>query len=395
MNTVLLTGAPRTSRLRDFLRARTHRLVEQAAPPDPETALELKPDLLVIHGGEHPGGEPVAQPGRAISLCASYLPWGRGPLGDLWSIFEDTPTGVSLHCLGKEPGEGPGMGGVIARRLALPGPDDTLQTFRDALLDEAEGLFMERWEDIAAGRAHATPLTALDELGTAHNREAGERLLALCPQGWRTPVARLAELGREFRADAQAFARRHGAAPYGEHAPPLAAAISPAGARLEGEVAVRRAEAGDCLINWLWVNDPVTREMFKNNDYVGFSGHQRWYARLLERGDMTLYIGHVDGQRIGNVRFDLRAPQTFEISINLDPRHRGRGLGPRMLAGAIAAFCAQTPVAKLYAMAKKRNPSSFKTFAKAGLPVVAQASPQAWERGFDPETEVYMERTFG
>ncbi|MDO9081994.1 MAG: GNAT family N-acetyltransferase, partial [Humidesulfovibrio sp.] len=133
------------------------------------------------------------------------------------------------------------------------------------------------------------------------------------------------------------------------------------------------------------------RAMFKKNQYVGWSEHEQWFSRLLDREDMALYIGTLDDQRIGNVRFDLRAKEVFEISINLDPRFRGRGLGSRMLSKAIAAFSYSTRVVKLFAMAKKCNPSSIKTFALVGMPVVSEISPLAWERGFDPVAEVYME----
>ena len=34
---------------------------------------------------------------RAINLHVSYLPWNRGADPNLWSIYENTPKGVTIH----------------------------------------------------------------------------------------------------------------------------------------------------------------------------------------------------------------------------------------------------------------------------------------------------------
>jgi methionyl-tRNA formyltransferase len=389
VNVLLLTGAPRSSRIRDFLAARTDRLQECSLPLTLEAAREMAPDFMVIHGYGPIIKAPVvdAWAGRIINLHNTFLPWGRGLMGNVWSYFEDVPKGVSLHSVDA----GVDTGDVIARRPVSLGLEETLQSSWEVLMDALERMFMEQWEGIAARRAAPTPQAMLDALGTHHDRKAGDWLLSLCPQRWQTPVAHVAALGREYREDPAAFAQRCG----GERAlPPLPPPTSmPQGkAGVEGEVSVRPATAEDSLINWLWVNDPVTRAMFKKNHYVGWSEHEQWYGGLLRRQDMFLYIGLAGGRRIGNVRFDRRAPGTYEISINMDPRHRGQGLGHRMLAAAIGAFRARAEVSMFFAMAKKSNPPSIKTFARLGIHVTAEASPLAVSRGFDPETEVYMER---
>jgi methionyl-tRNA formyltransferase len=208
MNILLLTGAPRSSRIKDFLAARTDRLLECSEPLSLETARERNPDFMIIHGYGPIIKAPVvdAWKGRIINLHNTYLPWGRGLMGNVWSFFEDTPRGVSLHSIDA----GVDTGDVIARTLVPLDLDETLQSSWDILMDKLERLFMELWDDIAAGRAPRVPQSSLEGAGSYHDRRMSDRLLALCPQRWQTPVSFVAELGHEYRADPLAFAAKYG-----------------------------------------------------------------------------------------------------------------------------------------------------------------------------------------
>lgn len=208
MDILLLTGAPRSRRIKDFLEARADRVMECSDPLTRELARELAPDFMIIHGYGPIIKAPVvdAFAGRIINLHNTYLPWGRGLMGNVWSYFEDTPKGVSLHSIDA----GVDTGDVIVRQLVPLGQDETLQSSWDALMDALELLFMDRWEDIASGRAPRVPQSSLEGLGSFHDRRMSDRLLALCPQRWQTPVAFVAGLGREYRADPAAFAARYG-----------------------------------------------------------------------------------------------------------------------------------------------------------------------------------------
>lgn len=208
MNIVLLTGAPRTSRIKDFLLARAHRLVEHSEPLTLETTRELAPDFMIIHGYGPIIKAPVveAHAGRIINLHNTFLPWGRGLMGNVWSFFEDTPKGVSLHSIDA----GVDTGDVIVRKPVELGMEETLQSSWNILMDVLERLFMEHWDDIAAMRAPRVPQATLEGAGSFHNKQMSDRLLALCPQRWQTPVSFVAQLGREYRADPAAFAAKYG-----------------------------------------------------------------------------------------------------------------------------------------------------------------------------------------
>ncbi|GFK94935.1 Linear gramicidin synthase subunit A [Fundidesulfovibrio magnetotacticus] len=394
MNVLLLTGAPPSARIRAFLEPRVDRLAETSGPLSLEALRRDGVDLMVCHGYPHIIGPEVTRgyPGRIVNLHNTFLPWGRGMMGNVWSCFEDAPQGVSLHFID----EGVDSGALIARRLVDLSLDETLETSWKILMDALEDLFIEHWEAIAGGSCHATPQDALDELGSCHDRRRSETLLDLFPQRWSTPAAEVARLGEEYRRDPAAFARTRGADPYegAGHTPFFPALLRERACPAQGPVTVREATGDDLLLNWLWINDPVTRRMFKQNGYVGWSGHCRWFAQMLANPDATLCIGLQNGKPIGNVRFNRCQGEAYEISINLAPNCRYKGVGAEMLARSIAHMRDTRAVRMLYAMAKKTNKASIRVFEKCGLPVVQRPAFHSGMARFEPDVEVYMEAVY-
>lgn len=406
MNILLCSGAPRSGRVRDFLKSRSSRLVETGDRVDLPFLQAEKIDWIVSHGYGPIFREPVvsAYAGRIVNIHNTFLPWGRGIMGNVWSYFDDSPKGVSLHYIDA----GIDTGSIITRQLAELPPDATLQSSWDILMDRLEELFLGRWDGIAAAGAGALAQPGVPELGSYRSRKQSQELLALLPRRWETPVAEVAALGREYRDDPAGFERRHGIvinpAPGGwppdgsdqEYVPALCQArmrgpapgVALAGAPLEAVL----AGSEDLLVNWLWVNDPVTRRMFKLNGYIGWDGHCRWYRGLLEDPDRLLCIGRVGGERIGNVRFDRRYDDVWEVSINIAPGWRGLGFGSRLIEKSMELLLARRPVTRLYAMAKRMNGPSVNSFRRVGFPEKTPGPGIPGLERFAPDTEVYMER---
>lgn len=407
MNILLCSGAPRSSRVRDFLKTRCHRLLETSAPVDLAALHADKVDWIVSHGYGPIFREPAlsAYAGRIVNIHNTYLPWGRGIMGNVWSYFDDTPKGVSLHFIDA----GIDTGEIITRQLVDLPQDATLQSSWDLLMTALEDLFIARWDAIVAAHGHTQIQARLPEIGTYRSRAQSQELLTLFPKRWATPVAEVAALGREYRADPEAFERAHGLVinprqleqPDGstqEYAVTLCQArmrspqqeTRPASPVLEAV----EATSDDKLVNWLWVNDPVTRRMFKLNDYIGWGEHCRWYDGLLKDPDRLLCIGRVGTKRIGNVRFDRRFDDVWEVSINIAPGWRGKGLGAQLIAKSIDRLLAKRPVTRLYAMAKTVNGPSIASFRRVGFPAKTPEPGFPGLERFDPGTEVFMERIF-
>ena len=130
---------------------------------------------------------------------------------------------------------------------------------------------------------------------------------------------------------------------------------------------IRKARRDDCEIIFNWRNDPISKEMFINTEIISFENHLRWYEESLEDPNRYIYIGEIRSERFGVCRFDFdQKTLTTEVSININPVCRGKGLGKALLISSINKFEEeQNP--KLVAYVKKKNFASKKLFEYAGF----------------------------
>ena len=125
-------------------------------------------------------------------------------------------------------------------------------------------------------------------------------------------------------------------------------------------VTVREATRDDGPDLLAWRNDPVTRAMSRAMDPVEPADHHRWFERALRDPDCTLLIGQDGAEKIGMVRL-ARGLET-EVSINLNPAARGRGLARELLALALAE-----ERGAVLAVIKPENLASLRLFEGAGF----------------------------
>lgn len=130
-------------------------------------------------------------------------------------------------------------------------------------------------------------------------------------------------------------------------------------------LSVREATLDDRYEIWEWWNDPITREMMRQNSYVPWEDHVRWFDVVLADSDRILCVGQLPEGKVGVVRFDLRDPLEYEVSINFNPKFRGQGLAPAMLEGSINYLLSIREVKKVWAGCKARNIPSQRSFARA------------------------------
>jgi len=129
---------------------------------------------------------------------------------------------------------------------------------------------------------------------------------------------------------------------------------------------LRPAELADSEDLLRWRNDPVTRAHSFHTEAISAEEHERWFSQTLERRDRLLLIGMLGAEKIGVLRFDLAA-DSAEISINLAPQARGRGLGTALIIAGSSHLLEQHPIiATIYAKIKPDNLASIRAFEKAG-----------------------------
>jgi methionyl-tRNA formyltransferase len=131
--------------------------------------------------------------GRIVNVHPSWLPWNRGSNPNLWSWFDRTPKGVTIH----EIDAGIDTGRILCRREIRFGDAETLATSYAKLLADAASLFMEAWPRIRTGEVEATRQSGP---GTSHRIKDAEPIWSRLPQRYTTPVSQVEALGDELRA---------------------------------------------------------------------------------------------------------------------------------------------------------------------------------------------------
>lgn len=93
---------------------------------------------------------------------------------------------------------------------------------------------------------------------------------------------------------------------------------------------------------------------------VGDDAHAAWFGRSIADPNTRLLIGETPDGKAGMVRID-RGAET-EVSINLNPAFRGRGLSLPLLMAALA-----DETGELTAYIRPENRPSLRLFARAGF----------------------------
>ncbi len=134
-------------------------------------------------------------------------------------------------------------------------------------------------------------------------------------------------------------------------------------------ILIRDASPEDSPDIWAWRNDPRTRAMSITPAPVAWDVHRAWYEATLTDPDRRLFLGVLEppGQVMGICRFDLKSPEgPAEVSINLNPAMRGKGLSIPFLRLAIDRFLAERCI-DLVALIKRENEASIQCFSKSGF----------------------------
>lgn len=133
-------------------------------------------------------------------------------------------------------------------------------------------------------------------------------------------------------------------------------------------IKIRPATNDDCFDLWLWRNHPKVREMTFNSKEIDYTTHIKWFSQKIKDENVRIYIADSEeGEKLGQVRFEVDKECRSLISINLNPDFFGKGLGNKIIKKATDFFLEEkTDVKEIIAEIIEENTVSKKAFEKAG-----------------------------
>ena len=133
---------------------------------------------------------------------------------------------------------------------------------------------------------------------------------------------------------------------------------------MQHTIKVVKARFSDANIFFDWVNDPAVRQNSINTEHVSWDQHITWFKGKLKSGNSYLFIGYVNGEPMGQVRFD-KDSEYYLVDYSIDKKYRGKGLAADLLHSCIQNFKKGGELkGELKAVVKKNNIASAKVFKK-------------------------------
>ncbi len=131
---------------------------------------------------------------------------------------------------------------------------------------------------------------------------------------------------------------------------------------------------GDLLLEWR--NEPEVRRWSFSTDLVDRGTHMGWLTRELQSPQPLLFVGELNGEPIGQVRFS-ECDLGFEIGISLARSTRGKGLASPLILAGISRVLDMTNASRIIAQIKPENERSIAAFELAGFVEVAKEGDSA------------------
>ncbi len=130
---------------------------------------------------------------------------------------------------------------------------------------------------------------------------------------------------------------------------------------------IRSASIADSQDVLAWRNDEFSRSMFFDSNKISDKDHEKWFEKLLASENSSIVIGEQAEGKVGVCRFDFdNETGSAEVSINLNPSFRGKGLSANLLGKAIENYIGSHDV-DLIARVKNNNTASRKIFSRVGF----------------------------
>ena len=131
-------------------------------------------------------------------------------------------------------------------------------------------------------------------------------------------------------------------------------------------IKLRNIKASDMEIIYEWISDLSVRDAAFSTDEISLTDHESWFDKRLKDSIDSYFIGEVNDEAIGQVRFSTEKNPP-EVSIIVAKNFRSKGLGTQLLTEACQKFSKENDAERIEALVRADNPASQKLFIKSGF----------------------------
>ena len=130
---------------------------------------------------------------KIINLHPSLLPWNRGYYPNFWSIFDDTPKGVSIHKIDK----GIDTGDILVQKEIFFEEEDTLKTTYHKVRVAIVNLLFDNW--IKIKNFELKGFKKNDVKGTHHYKKDFDEIFHIIKKnGWNTKIFEIKQIKKNY-----------------------------------------------------------------------------------------------------------------------------------------------------------------------------------------------------
>lgn len=136
---------------------------------------------------------------------------------------------------------------------------------------------------------------------------------------------------------------------------------------VEESLTLVTANESDLITTFNWANDQTIRAFSFSKGIITLDDHTKWFLNRIANRDCFYYIGVIDGQAIGSIRFDI-TETTALISFLIDPAYHNQGLGLLLLKKGLFHLIrvSSSKISMVVGMVMKDNIASVKAFERLG-----------------------------
>ena len=136
------------------------------------------------------------------------------------------------------------------------------------------------------------------------------------------------------------------------------------------ELKIRKAKFDDCDRIFELSNDPIVRENSLNQYEIKYENHVTWFSNILNSKDFEVFIvENLEDEFVGQVRFEKKDSGCY-IGLSICKEFRGKHLGFKV----IELGTQKTSFSTIFAIIKRNNIPSLKSFMKAGYKEISSNS---------------------